>query len=325
LQQAVAASGTVTRSDGPGVAATAVGERSSEQTPVSGRISCTSCGALPGELGDHGADLFVAGGEQKGRGSAVALGADDVEARFGMGELGRAVGWDGAARVHVEVDHRGQRAGALQDGVDVDTQLGHELQIGSEPGGVDDPIERSDLVAVGRDQRRSVGSVADAVGPEPGDELHDTMVDDLLSVGAQATAFGELVVGLAAEHLPRNAAADDPRDLGPGIASGQHGQVTDGVLGGVSGADDGDATLGIAAPVAAQHVEDSALDQSAGTTFTDCRASVGAERIGREPGAGGVDHGSGDGAFEAVRPFGGDDERCLAAAGCGDLVGAGAG
>ena len=42
-------------------------------------------------------------------GPPVALGADDVEAGFGMGELGGAVRRDRPARVHVGVDHKHPR------------------------------------------------------------------------------------------------------------------------------------------------------------------------------------------------------------------------
>ncbi len=159
----------------------------------------------------------------------------------------------------------------------------------------------------------------------PRHELHGTIVDDVLGVGAQPTAFGQLVVGLAAEHLPGIAAADDPRDLGAGRTVGQYGQVTDGVLGGVAGADDGDATLGVATPVAAQHIGDPDLDQIAGVAFSDRRPPVGTDRVGGQPRAGGVDHRPGECAFEPERAFGRDHERCLAAPGGGDLVGAGAG
>ena len=86
---------------------------------------------------------------------------------------------------------------------------------GRKPVAFDDPVERSGLAAVGGDRASPPSApVRDALGAEPGDELDDAGVDDPLGVGAEPAAFGQLVVGLAAEHLPRIVASDDPGDLG---------------------------------------------------------------------------------------------------------------
>ena len=150
-------------------------------------------------------------------------------------------------------------------------------------------------------------------------------VDGVLGVSAEPATFRELIVRLATEHLTRITAPDDPRDLGARVTSGECGQVPHRVLGGVAGADDGDPSLGIAAAVAAQHVGDARLDQVGGVTFTDRRVPVGTDRVGCQPGPGGIDHRPGEGAFETVGPNGRDHERCIAAARAGHLVGAGAG
>lgn len=107
-----------------------------------GQVELDIAGGFPvaGERGDHGPGLLVSGGEKERRGATVALDADRVVARFGVGELVDAVRADCAAGVVVRVDQRSQCAGRAKDRVQIEAQLGGEGVVGPESGGVDDHV-----------------------------------------------------------------------------------------------------------------------------------------------------------------------------------------
>ena len=124
---------------------------------------------VAGEVGGDRADLLVAGGQKEGRRTAVALHANQEQARLGLGELGGAVRAHGPARVLVGVDQRRQRPRALQRRVEVEAQLGQEGEIGPQPGrhhqlvGLD---RQALTLGLSGDQERIIRSATDLVRRE---------------------------------------------------------------------------------------------------------------------------------------------------------------
>ena len=90
------------------------------------------------------ADLLIAGEQQEGRRAAIALDADRIEAGLRMRELAMAVRRHRAAGMHVRIDQRTERLGAFEPGIEIETQLARQRQIGPLSGGGDDPIDRAD-------------------------------------------------------------------------------------------------------------------------------------------------------------------------------------
>ena len=87
-----------------------------EHTPVSGRTRWMSSAAarVSGDGRHDRAHLLVAGQHQEGRGTAIGLDADGVEARLRMGEFAVAVRRHGSARVQVRVDQWPECLGAFE-------------------------------------------------------------------------------------------------------------------------------------------------------------------------------------------------------------------
>ena len=160
-------------------------------------------GGLPvaGEGGDDGADLLVAGAQQEGRRAAVALHADDVDALVGVGELLDAVRRHRAARVHVRVDQRSERARCLDAVVEVEPQLGQQREVGAEAGGGDHLVgdQRTGAVA----ELQPAVALGDVAGVEAGDQLEGAVVDQAADGLAERAACGQLVGAAAAELVAR--------------------------------------------------------------------------------------------------------------------------
>jgi len=106
---------------------------------------------------------------------------------------------------------------------------------------------------------------------------------------AERAAGGELVVGAAAERLLRFVAPQQPDDLGGRRLVLQPREVDQGADRRMACAQHGDAAVGIARALAAQHVGHAVGDLRM-AFLADRRQAVGAGRIGRQPGARRVDH-----------------------------------
>jgi hypothetical protein len=88
-------------------------------------------------------------------GAPVALHADHVQAGLGGGEFSGAVRRDGSAGVDIGVDQRGELARRLQDGIQVETDLGQQGQVGPEAGQDNHLVDVvEDLAALGGAHRR---------------------------------------------------------------------------------------------------------------------------------------------------------------------------
>ena len=108
-------------------------------------VDVVRCGDVAGDGRHDRADLLVAGQHQEGRRPPVALDADGVEARLGMGELAVAVRRHRSAGVQVRVDQRPERLRALQPRVEVEPQLAGQVQVRALSGRDDDPVDGADL------------------------------------------------------------------------------------------------------------------------------------------------------------------------------------
>src|SRR5918999_6205751 len=97
------------------------------------------------------ADLLVAGEQQKGRRSAIALDADGVEAALWMPELSMPVRGHRPAGMNVRVDQGAERLGTLEPRIKIETKLACQRHVRTLSGGGDDPIHRPDLAqTIGR-------------------------------------------------------------------------------------------------------------------------------------------------------------------------------
>ncbi len=103
------------------------------------RARSPAAAMIPGQFGGDGAHLLVAGHGQERRSPSVGLHADEVEVLLRLGEHSGAVRHHRSAGVQVRVDVRGESSGRLQDGVEVETDLGQEREIRAEAGQHDRP------------------------------------------------------------------------------------------------------------------------------------------------------------------------------------------
>ena len=99
---------------------------------------------IPRDCRSDRADLLIAGEEQEGRRAPIALDAHRIEAGLGMGELAVAMRRHRAAVMLIRIDQGTQRLGAFEPGIEIETQLARQRQIGPLAGGGDDPIDRAD-------------------------------------------------------------------------------------------------------------------------------------------------------------------------------------
>ena len=107
--------------------------------------------------------------------------------------------------------------------------------------------------------------------------------------GAEFAAGGELVIGAAAEGLCGIVAAQQPDRSGFRRLLRQFGEIDEGADRRMSGAQHRDGLAGIARAVLAEHVRHPVGDPAGGLRLADGGEAVGAGRIGRVPGAGGID------------------------------------
>src|SRR3546814_1989158 len=82
----------------------------------------------------HGTRLLMAGGEQEGGRAAIALHADQEQARLGLRELGRAMRPHRAAAMQVGIDQRRQDLRTIERRIEVQAELAEKAQIGPQAG-----------------------------------------------------------------------------------------------------------------------------------------------------------------------------------------------
>ena len=175
------------------------------QTPVSGSTKLDRAGGLPVavEGGDDRADLLVAGAQQERRRAAVALHADDVDARVGVGELVDAV------RRHR--CRRSAGSGRSAERARAAPRRGRRGRAAARPaarGRGGSRWWRSPRRPPARARRRAMAiqlavALGDRAGLEAGDELDGAVVDEPADRLAERAALGQLVGAAAAELVAR--------------------------------------------------------------------------------------------------------------------------
>src|SRR4051812_22112797 len=89
----------------------------------------------------HRAHLLIAGHHQEGRRAAIALDADREVIRFGMRQLLEAMRRHRSARMQVWIDHRAERARALEPGIEVEAKLAGHRKVGTLAGANNDAVD----------------------------------------------------------------------------------------------------------------------------------------------------------------------------------------
>ena len=183
---------------------------------------------VAGDLGHHRAHLLVAGRHEEGRRAAIGLRADDVEAGFGMRELGRSVRRHRAAGMQVGIDQRRQRRRRLDRRVERHPQLAQHAKIRPEAGRDHDPIDKQRHRAA-RDPRRHPKPVAvcrNALRREGREHLESPRLDRAPGRQPERPALGQLVIDPAAEQpvepvAPQRPGHPRPRRRLPPAAGGR--------------------------------------------------------------------------------------------------------
>ena len=125
---------------------------------------------------------------------------------------------------------------------------------------------------------------------KPGLDANAALSNDSGELLPELPAGCQLVVGAAAERLLGVVAAQDPDDLGLGLRLLEPRQVDDGADRRMPGAQHGDRLAGVARALSPEHIGHAVGDALAALGLADRFEAVGSGRIGREPGARGVDH-----------------------------------
>ena len=253
------------------------------------------CRHIARDCRGDGANLLIAGEEQEGRRAPIALDAHRIEAGLGMGELAVAVRRHGAAGMLVRIDQGTQRLGAFEPGIEIETQLARQRQIGALAGGGDDPIDRADpMPAAGRlafDDDLPVLLMERDDG-EAGHERDAAALCELADFRPQLAARRQLI-GVATAIDPHQIGAPGrPNERGLRLGIRELRQLQKRIAGGMSGADDQRRHPGIDMPGAAEDVGDAIGDPAGERGFALGRQTAASERIRRRPGAGGIDDGA---------------------------------
>jgi hypothetical protein len=220
--------------------------------------------------------------------------------------------------VVVGVDHRRERPRGFDAVVEVEPQLAQHRQLGPEPGRHDHlvGVERACAVA----QLEAAAGVGDLERLETRRQLDRAALQQAADGGAERATGRQLVVGAAAERVAERRSPHGPDDLGGRFAVAQRGQVQQRVERRVARADHEHPPAGVAVAVRAEDVGDAVRDPVGVVGLAGGGQPAGAERVGRGPGAGGVDHGAREQPLLA--PVGVDDhlERRVVAAVVLELV-----
>src|SRR5699024_2897853 len=137
----------------------------------------------------------------------------DEEVPLWLGELPGAGGPDGSARVDVRIDLRSDPGDGFKCRVKVDAQLTQHFRVGPEPGQSEHMSDACNLAAILGDDRQHLVLLAELRDPDPGDQIHKTVIDHLAGTRAERGALGELIADSAAEDIRRAPTTQQPRDL----------------------------------------------------------------------------------------------------------------
>src|SRR3546814_3691951 len=96
----------------------------------------------------HGTRLLMAGGEQEGGRAAIALHADQEQARLGLRELGRAMRPHRAAAMQVGIDQRRQDLRTIERRIEVQAELAEKAQIGPQARSEEHTSELQSLMRI---------------------------------------------------------------------------------------------------------------------------------------------------------------------------------
>ena len=147
-----------------------------------------------------------------------------------------------------------------------------------------DLVERAHLFYVLAHKHQPFSATTD-LGDAQRNVPHGTTVDELTGTAAEFAALGQGIVLFAAKKLSNLCAAHDPGDLGASGLVGERGELEQSVERRVSTTDYGGAFTCIALSVGAEDVRDAIEDVRGGRGFAKRGQAVGAQRIGRAPGA----------------------------------------
>ena len=217
---------------------------------------------------------------------------------------------------------RGELAGGLQHGVEVEADLGQPREVGPEPGQDDDLVDAvEDLAVLGRQPERIVVRRGDLRGAEAAADVDRAGLDRRSGPQSEGAPGGQLVGRATAEGGLDGGvgpATQQPRDPGRGILLDEVGERDEGGERGVAAADDGDVAAGVrrtgGAVVQVGHPI-AQVGQDARVLLAEGGQTVGPERIGPGPGAAGVHDAAGKQPFlTTVARSDVDDERLVVAA-----------
>src|SRR5665213_4070176 len=169
--------------------------------------------------------------------------------------------------------------------------LAHEVEVGAKTGGHHKIIDEDVAAATGstgaNQQARAVlRQMRDA---EFALDLNLARRDKRGKGSAELAAGGELVVGPSAESLCRIVAAQQPDRFGLRGLCRKAREIGQRADRGMSRAQHGDSFAGITRTVPSQYIRHSVSDLVDGLGLADRAQAIGASRIWRMPGTGGVD------------------------------------
>ena len=179
-------------------------------------------------------------GDQEGRRAAVALHAGDVEPGLRVPQLRLAMRADSAAGVQVRVDQRCERGRRLDRGVQAETHLAQEGEVGAETGGHDQAVRphyRHPTPLPPGDGQRAI-CLRDAVDEERREGGDGARLHQRLGAGAEFAPTCQPVRRTAAEAHAGQRAPEGPEHAGAGRGPRQLDEVEHGVHRRVPGPDD---------------------------------------------------------------------------------------
>src|SRR5699024_2552898 len=155
---------------------------------------------VAGQGGGDGADLLIAGGHQKRRGSAVAFHANNIEPGFGVGQHAITMGLHGATGMKFRIDQVAALTRCVDRVVELEAQFGEDVKVGSEPGGWYEHIhvESGGSCRGGGLDRQPVMPSSKPSDVEFGVHFNGPGGDQVTEPGPQRAAGGQFILGLAA-------------------------------------------------------------------------------------------------------------------------------
>ena len=185
----------------------------------------------------------------------------------------------------VRVNQWSENAWALDDRIEVETELLGQGQIGAEASGRDDLVERTKHHAIDARHRNSALRAVDRYGSEARHELDAAIGDSGLQPRAQLASCGERVGCAAPVHLSDVRTANRPRDTSRLCNVRERDEVQERVEGRMATPDYKYAPTRIALSIRAQGCGYAVRDQVSRLSLPVCRYPISAERIGGAPGS----------------------------------------